>query len=244
MVSVQNSVQTEFRTETVVSTVTVEPNSVTVALVNPEQISNSLASAMSVESQQIEINSQLAPINPLTSTRPHVAPTPKTFTRSVGVPVAPAAKSTASNGKPLSSDVYFLAQSNGTTQMLSDIIPNSTLALYTTTITISPIDRATVSASPLHFVTRVTKTQTAAKTETVLRAQGTGNPNTGVYPGVGYGWKNSSTVANGETGTSAGSYPTAAYSALNTTAVNETSAVDATSANATAVSFFHCHELC
>lgn len=148
VVSLQNQTQIGTTTETQVSTVTVQPSLLTVALEGPAAISSSLGYVISVESAQIEINSQLAPINPLTSTRPSVAPSPKTFTRDIVVPAAEASKTTGSDGKPLPTDVYFIAESNSTTKWLTNYVPPSALTIGTTTITISPVDRATVSPRP------------------------------------------------------------------------------------------------
>ena len=140
VISTHNQSQVETITQIETTTITEQPGTVTVALQDPDAISSSLSSALSVESQQLEINSQLAPINPHTSTRPPPPPSATRFTRTIVVPVVEATKATSAT------DVYFIGESNGTTTWLTNFIPHESMTIGTTTVTLSPVP--SVSAGP------------------------------------------------------------------------------------------------
>ena len=182
------------------STITVQPSLVTVALEGPGAISTSLDNVRSIESQQIEDHSQNAPINPLTSNSPSRPPTPKTFTHTIEVPAVEATKTLAADGKPLPTDIYYVGESNHTTKVLSNYVPNKTLTVGTTTLTISPIDRATVSRRPYISRVTVTGTQTNMRTETKtvdhLDHFGSGTGTGGTFTGMGSGGWNASVFYN------------------------------------------------
>ena len=144
MIATQNQTQVETTTEIEVTTITAQPGTVTIALQGPDAISSSLSSAFSVESQQLEINSQLAPNNPFRSAHP--PPTSATrFTRTIVVPVVEATKTSAASGQTSATDVYFIGESNGTTTWLSNFTPHESMTIGTTTVTLSPVASVTAN---------------------------------------------------------------------------------------------------
>lgn len=132
------------------------------ALQGPAAISSSLRSAFSVESQQLEINSQLAPNNPLTSGRPPTTATSATrFTRTIVVPVVEATKTTST------ANVYFIGESNGTTTWLTNFTPHESMTIGITTVTLSPVPSASGGRSNGSIAAeRATRTNTLTSTAT------------------------------------------------------------------------------
>lgn len=189
MIASQNQTQIETTTETQVTTITVQPGTVTVALQGPEAISSSLSSAFSVESQQLEINSQLAPNNPFRSLHP--PPTSATrFTRTLIIPVVEATKTSAASGQTPATDVYFIGESNGTTTWLTNFTPHESMTIGTTTVTLSPVPSESANRNDRSRLTGVaTRTMTVTRPSSVSSANGSG------FSGIGYqGW-NTSTLA-------------------------------------------------
>lgn len=152
---------------TEVTTITAQPGTVTVALQGPDAIASSLNSAISIESQQIEINSQLAPINPLTSGRPPTTTSVAYFTRTIIVPVVEATKTSVPDGQSPVSAVYFIGESNGTTSWLSDFTPVQSMTIGTTTVTLSPVPAS--SRNPVNgsaVIQPATRTEYSTRTTT------------------------------------------------------------------------------
>lgn len=145
VISAKNLTEIETTTKTQFTTVTAQPGTVTVALQAPGAISSSLSSAFSIESQQLEINSQLAPNNPFTSGRPPTATSATRFTRTIVVPIVEATKTPAASGQTSATDVYFIGESNGTTTWLTNFTPQESLTIGTTTVTLSPVASASAN---------------------------------------------------------------------------------------------------
>ncbi|ERF75438.1 hypothetical protein EPUS_00231 [Endocarpon pusillum Z07020] len=193
VMATQNQIQIETTTETQVTTITAQPDSVTVALQGPDAISSSLSSAFSVESQQLEINSQLAPNNPFRSQHPLPSSATR-FTRTLIVPVIEATKTFAASGQTSATDVYFIGENDGTTTWLSNLIPHESMTIGTTTVTLSPVP----SVSTIRTVrSRVTEsaTRTNTLTMTVERPNAVASASVGGFGGVGYqGWNTSASA--------------------------------------------------
>lgn len=152
-------------TETQLVTVTARPGTVTVALQGPAAISSSLSSAFSVESQQLEIDSQLAPNNPLTSGHTLTTTSATRFTRTIVVPVVEATETSSPTGPPPSIDVYFISESNGTTTWLTNFTPEQSMTIGTTTITLSPIPSTSLTSGNSSMpITRATHTNSSTTT--------------------------------------------------------------------------------
>jgi hypothetical protein len=191
VISTQNQTRIETTTEIQVVTVTSQPGTVTVALEGPGAIYSSISSAISVESQQLEINSQIAPNNPLTSGHPPTATSATRFTRTIVVPVIEATKTSAASGQATATDVYFIGQSNGTTTWLSNFVPHESMTIGTTTVTLSPVPSASASrTNRTRFTEHTTRTNTM--TMTVDQPNPSLPANGGSFAGPGYqGWNSS-----------------------------------------------------
>ncbi len=193
VVATQNQLQIETTTETRVITVTAQPDTVTVALQGPDAILSSLSSAFSVESQQLEINSQLAPNNPFRSEHP--LPTSATrFTRTLIVPVIEATKTSAASGQISATDVYFLGEHDGTTTWLPNFTPQESMTIGTTTVTLSPVPSVSISRTTRSRLTE-SATRTNTLTTTVERQNSVASASVGGFGGTGYqGWNASSSA--------------------------------------------------
>ncbi len=195
MILTQNQTQIETITETSVTTSIAQPGTVTVALQGPGAISSSLSSAFSVESQQLEINSQLAPNNPFTSGHPPTATSATRFTRTIVVPVVEATKTSAASGQNSATDVYYIGESNGTTTWLTNFTPQESMTIGTTTVTLSPVPSASASHINGSSLT-VHATHTKSVTMTTRRSNSLSPANAGSFTSIGYqGW-NSSVVGS------------------------------------------------
>lgn len=195
MVSFENQAQIETLTEIQRTTITAQPDTVTFALQDPAAISSSLKSAFSVESQQLEINSQLAPINPFTSGRPPTATPATRFTRTIIVPAIAASKTSVAIGQTSATDVYFVGESNGTTTWLTNFTPQQSMTIGTTTVTLSPVPSGSASRTiRSRSVQRGTLTTTITTTPDRPSAFSSGDG--GGFTRVGYqGWNSSTTDA-------------------------------------------------
>lgn len=193
MATAQNQIQTETTTETQVTTITARPGTVTVALQGPDAISSSLSSAISVESQQLEINSQLAPNNPFRSEHP--LPTSATrFTRTIIVPVIEATKTSAASGQTSATDVYFIGENDGTTTWLSNFTPQESMTIGTITVTLSPVPSSSISRTNLSRITE-SATRTNTLTTTVERQNSAVSASVGGPGDIGYqGWNTSASA--------------------------------------------------
>lgn len=193
LTSIENHTETEMTTETEVTTVTAQPGTVTMALQAPDAISSSLSSAISVESQQLEINSQLAPNNPFRSNHPPATTSATRFTRTLVVPVVEATKTSAASGQTSATDVYFIGESNGTTTWLTNFTPQDSMTIGTTTVTLAPVRSTSTGGTGGSRVTEhATRTNTI--TTTVSRPNSLSPAVGKSFTLVGYqGW-NSSTL--------------------------------------------------
>jgi hypothetical protein len=159
-----------------------------VALQEPAAISSSLSSAFSVKSKQLEIDSQLAPNNPLTSDRPITSTSATQFTRTIVVPVIEATGTFISTGPPASTDVYFIGMQNGSTTWMPDLTPDESVTIGTTTVTLSPLHSDSEAF-------RSSSTLTIGAVDTNALALSTGHlgasttaPNDGLDGGAYPGW--------------------------------------------------------
>lgn len=194
VISTQNQAQIETTTETYITTATVQPGTVTVALQGPGAISSSLSSAFSVESQQLEIISQLAPNNPYLSAHPPTTTSATKFTRTLVIPVVEATKTSAASEQTSATEVYFIGESNGTTTWLTNFTPHESITIGTTTVTLSPVHSVSASRTD---VSRLTEhaTHTNIVTMTLNRPTSLLSGNGGNFTGTGrQGW-NSSMIA-------------------------------------------------
>ena len=200
MISVGSQHQIETTTETRVTTITAQPDTVTVALQGPDAILSSLNSAFSVESLQLEINSQLAPNNPFTSGRPPTATSAARFTRTIVIPVVEATKTSAASDQISATDVYFIGESNGTTTWLTNFTPHESLTIGTTTVTLSPVpSRSATRTVRSRLTDHATHTNTF--TTTITRPKSLPAADGGRLGGVGdQGWNSSTLVLGTATG--------------------------------------------
>jgi hypothetical protein len=192
VISTQNQIKIETKTETQVQTVTVQPDTVTVALQGPEAISSSLNSAFSVESQQLEINSQIAPNNPFRSLHPPPSSATR-FTRTIVVPIVEATKTSAASGQPPATDVYFIGESNGEPTWLSNFTPHESMTIGTTTVTLSPMP-----SKPAKSIHRLEPVSISTQTNTTMTEDEPNSESTNGagFTGMGYeGWNSSARSA-------------------------------------------------
>ena len=192
VISTQNKIKIETKTETQVLTVTVQPDTVTVALQGPEAISSSLNSAFSVESQQLEINSQIAPNNPYRSLHPPPSSATR-FTRTIVIPIVEATKTSAASGQPPATDVYFIGESNGEPTWLSNFTPHESMIIGTTTVTLSP-----VPSKPAKSTHRLKPVSMSPQTNTTMTGNeaNSSSTNGAGFTGMGYeGWNTSARSA-------------------------------------------------
>jgi hypothetical protein len=190
VISTQNQTQIETATKTQLTTITAQPGTVTVALQGPAAISSSLSSAFSVESQDLENKSQMAPNNPWLSAHPPT-PSPTRFTRTIVVPVIEATKTSATSGQTSATDVYFIGESNGTTTWLTNFTPHESMTIGTITVTLSPVPSLPASRTGRSRLTEHA-TQANLATSTINRANFSPSGNGSSFTGIGYqGWNSS-----------------------------------------------------
>jgi hypothetical protein len=155
------------------TTVYSPPETITLALENVTSVSESLSSAAAIDTSQVSLNSEFAPVSAPVPTDP------TTFTHTIVVPVVEATKAINS-----SSGVYYVSIGQNSTNW--SYTPTQSTVVGTTTVIVSPIPIAPQSSpnltTTISTTTHITRTTTRSGTAYSLVTGGAYNGSSPYYP--------------------------------------------------------------